>query len=182
MDSNHRFPGVGRESSPLDHGTGRVEGRETRVESQSRGSLLLQALVSRLSALDRYWTHRELHPDRRFAGPASCCWTMSPFVVRAVARRLSSAEAVGLEPTNGCQPPPVFETGPSSGRMTSKSREARDKSREPEKRRTSLCSCLSTLHSRLICGGRTRTCGLVIQSHGFLPAETTPHCKVPCGS
>ena len=24
------------------------------------------------------------------------------------------------------------------------------------------------------CGGRNRTCGLVVQSHGFLPAETTP--------
>ena len=26
------------------------------------------------------WTHRESHPDLRFAGPASSCWTMSPFV------------------------------------------------------------------------------------------------------
>ena len=25
------------------------------------------------------------------------------------------------------------------------------------------------------CGGRNRTCGPVVQSHGFLPAETTPH-------
>lgn len=24
------------------------------------------------------------------------------------------------------------------------------------------------------CGGRNRTCGLVVQSHEFLPAETTP--------
>lgn len=24
------------------------------------------------------------------------------------------------------------------------------------------------------CGGRSRTCGLVVQSHGFLPTETTP--------
>jgi hypothetical protein len=29
------------------------------------------------------------------------------------------AEAVGLEPTSGPRPPPVFETGPSSSRMTS---------------------------------------------------------------
>ena len=29
------------------------------------------------------------------------------------------AEAVGLEPTSGCWPPPVFKTGSSSGRMTS---------------------------------------------------------------
>jgi hypothetical protein len=25
------------------------------------------------------------------------------------------------------------------------------------------------------CGGRSRTCGLVVQSHAFLPTETTPH-------
>src|SRR3954471_6143016 len=30
-----------------------------------------------------------------------------------------SAEAVGLEPTSGPRPPPVFKTGPSSGRMAS---------------------------------------------------------------
>ena len=77
-----------------------------------------------------------------------------PVVVRAVAHRLLSAEAVGLEPTNGGQPPPVFETGSSSGRMT------------------------SVIGN---CGGRTRTCGLVIQSHGFLPAETTPHQEVSRG-
>ena len=29
------------------------------------------------------------------------------------------AEAVGLEPTSGFKPPPVFKTGPSSSRMTS---------------------------------------------------------------
>ena len=56
------------------------------------------------------WTHRESHPNLRFAGPASSCWTMSP-----------SAEAVGLEPTSGFHPPPVFKTGSSSGRMTSSS-------------------------------------------------------------
>ena len=30
-----------------------------------------------------------------------------------------AAEAVGLEPTSGPRPPPVFKTGPSSGRMAS---------------------------------------------------------------
>ena len=30
-----------------------------------------------------------------------------------------AAEAVGLEPTSGPRPPPVFRTGPSSGRMAS---------------------------------------------------------------
>jgi hypothetical protein len=56
------------------------------------------------------------------------------------------AEAVGLEPTSEIHSPPVFKTGPSSSRLTSNS-----------------------------CGGRIRTCGLVVQSNGFLPAETTPH-------
>ena len=31
----------------------------------------------------------------------------------------TEAEAVGLEPTSGPRPPPVFKTGSSSGRMTS---------------------------------------------------------------
>lgn len=31
------------------------------------------------------------------------------------------------------------------------------------------------------CGGWNRTSGLVVQSHGFLPAETTPHRKCPAG-
>ena len=39
---------------------------------------------------------------------ASSCWTMTP-----------QAEAVGLEPTSGMSPPPVFKTGSSSGRMAS---------------------------------------------------------------
>ena len=56
------------------------------------------------------------------------------------------AEAVGLEPTNEFHSPPVFKTGPSSSRVTSNS-----------------------------CGGRNRTCRLVVQSNGFLPTETTPH-------
>ena len=57
--------------------------------------------------------HRESHPNPRFAGPMSSCWTMSPNV------RRHRAEAVGLEPTNGLHPPPVFKTGSSSSRMTS---------------------------------------------------------------
>ncbi len=54
------------------------------------------------------WSHRESHSDFWLAEPASSCWTMTP-----------NAEAVGLEPTSGCSPPPVFKTGSSSGRMTS---------------------------------------------------------------
>jgi hypothetical protein len=29
-----------------------------------------------------WWTHGDLHPDRRGAGAASCCWTMGPRTVR----------------------------------------------------------------------------------------------------
>lgn len=62
---------------------------------------------------------------------------------------------MGLEPTNGGEPSPVFETGSSSGRMT------------------------SVMNN---CGGRTRTCGLVSQSHAFLPTETTPHRRIDASS
>ena len=95
------------------------------------------------------WSHRESHPDFRVADPASSCWTMTPKrkpwesnPQTARCRRLPSkqvpqpvgwlpysscqgysharkAEVVGLEPTSGCSPPPVFKTGSSSGRMTS---------------------------------------------------------------
>ena len=54
------------------------------------------------------WSHRESHPDFQRAELASSCWTMTP-----------KAEAVGLEPTSGVWPPPVFKTGSSSGRMAS---------------------------------------------------------------
>src|SRR5690606_2683015 len=43
--------------------------------------------------------------------------------------------------------------------------------------RRCLSSGLKSPVSGLICGGRNRTCALVVQSHGFLPAETTPHCE-----
>ena len=65
-----------------------------------------------------------------------------------------SAEAVGLEPTSGFHPPPVFKTGSSSGRMTSVS-----------------------------CGGWNRTRAptrialvILVQSQALLPAATTPQC------
>ena len=57
--------------------------------------------------------------------------------------RLVSAEAVGLEPTSEFYPPPVFKTGSSSGRMTSK-------------------SFVSTTY----CGGRSRTSGTAAKSGG----------------
>ena len=49
------------------------------------------------------WSHRESHPDLQRAELASSCWTMTP-----------KAEAVGVEPTSGYWPPPVFKTGSSS--------------------------------------------------------------------
>ena len=153
---------------------------------------------------------------------------------------VSKAEAVGLEPTSENHSPPVFKTGPSSGRMTSVRHGRsclyrqlwfsgfveRDRSHsiqsgcaavagagiEPTSRRSerrilplndparlvcpetpSFARCSSVLETTLIhaaagtgtarrvvhlwrsCGGRNRTCGRVVQSHAFLPAETTPH-------
>jgi hypothetical protein len=57
----------------------------------------------------------------------------------------SQAEAVGLEPTTVFTAP-VFKTGPSSGRVTSKS-----------------------------CGGRNRTCVWAINSRHPVPAQDPPH-------
>ena len=55
MDSNHRCLGVGQKSSPLDHGI------KWKVDS------------SGIAPLPFVPTDRA-----RFAGPMSCCWTMSP--------------------------------------------------------------------------------------------------------
>jgi hypothetical protein len=64
------------------------------------------------------------------------------------------AEAVGLEPTNGFfHPPPVFETGSSSGRSTS-------------------------VFSDFSSGGRNRTCGLLGQNQASLPAATAPELRL----
>ena len=56
---------------------------------------------------------------------------------------------MGLEPTSGLTPPPVFKTGPSSGRMTSVRLEPSS-------------------------GGWNRTSGLHVQSAASLPAATAP--------
>src|SRR5207302_6333233 len=61
-----------------------------------------------------------------------------------------AAEAVGLEPTSGPRPPPVFKTGPSSGRMT------------------------SVRAFRQSSGGWTRTSGLRVQGAASLPSVTAP--------
>ena len=60
---------------------------------------------------------------------------------------LGEAEAVGLEPTSGCTPPPVFKTGSSSSRMTSTFRSS---------------------------GGWNRTNDLLGQSQASLPTATAP--------
>ncbi len=60
------------------------------------------------------------------------------------------AEAVGLEPTSGAWPPPVFKTGSSSGRMT------------------------SVIGSHQSSGGWNRTNGLLVQSQASLPTATAP--------
>src|SRR4051812_29997340 len=61
-----------------------------------------------------------------------------------------AAEAVGLEPTSGPRPPPVFKTGPSSGRVT------------------------SVRAFRQSSGGWNRTSGLRVQSAASLPPATAP--------
>lgn len=58
------------------------------------------------------WTHRESHPNLRFAGPMSSCWTMSPCSP-------SPSGSRGTRTHKRDSPPPVFKTGSSSGRMTS---------------------------------------------------------------
>ena len=88
------------------------------------------------------WTHWDLHPDFRLAELASSCWTMSPYGSRA--------EAVRLELTSGQVPPPVFETGSSSSRITS------------------VLSCAKSS------GGWNRTNDLLVQSQASLPTATTP--------
>lgn len=79
-----------------------------------------------------------MHPNLRFAGPASSCWTISPYFQCAGQElNLQSPKAGGLQPLGlaNAQPtherepwdsnpqasfrqPPVFETGSSSSRMT----------------------------------------------------------------
>ena len=61
-----------------------------------------------------------------------------------------AAEAVGLEPTSGPRPPPVFRTGPSSGRMAS----------------------VRTLGPSS--GGWNRTSGLRVQGAASRPPATAP--------
>ncbi len=91
MDSNHRCLGVGQKSSPLDHGINR------KVDSSGIAPPVFRFLLTGLGLQDR-------------------CLPVGPRV-RVTCRR--QAEAVGLEPTSGLHPPPVFKTGSSSGRMTS---------------------------------------------------------------
>ena len=57
------------------------------------------------------WTYRELHPNLPRARPVSSCWTISPSF-RSGSRETRTHKRL--------LPPPVFKTGSSSGRMTSK--------------------------------------------------------------
>ena len=78
--------------------------------------------------------------------------------------------------------PPVFKTGSSSGRMTSvcKLRELESNQRPPGSEpgvttnSNYPASFIVNDASTSSCGGRSRTCGHVVQSHVFLPTETTP--------
>ncbi len=117
MDSNHRCLDVSQESWPLDHGTAFIFDLRLPIFDLNAA----QNRQSKIANQKSKWTHRESHPNLRFAEPASSCWTMSPISnLKSQISNLKSqqTEAVGLEPTSG-SPPPVFGTGPSSSRMTS---------------------------------------------------------------
>src|SRR5262245_28525783 len=75
-----------------------------------------------------------------------------------------SAEAVGLEPTSGFHPPPVFKTGSSSGRMASKDAHAE----------CALVFGIRQCSAMKNCGGWNRTNAFLVQSQALLPAATTP--------
>ena len=94
------------------------------------------------------------------------------------------AEAVGLEPTSGHDPPPVFKTGSSSGRMTSVFFTTPDAGRD--KTGCGQLDCGEILPvakvlslSRPSCGGWNRTNDLLGQSQALLPAATTPQSCQP---
>ncbi len=83
--------------------------------------------------------------------------------------------------------PPVFKTGSSSGRMASdcKLRELESNQRPPGSEPGVTTNSnypasfvFNDTHTfarfASSCGGRSRTCGHVVQSHVFLPTETTP--------
>jgi hypothetical protein len=89
--------------------------------------------------------------------------------------RVFSAEAVRLELTT-VSPAPVFKTGSSSGRMTSfTSCGSRNRTRVTTgQSRLPVPTQASPHQFSISWGGRSRTCGHVVQSHVFLPTETTP--------
>ena len=92
--------------------------------------------------------------------------------------------------------PPVFKTGSSSGRMTSdcKLRELESNQRPPGSEpgvttNSNYPASFLFNDTRHVarfaesCGGRNRTCGLLVQSQASLPTATTPHLQgVPCGN
>ena len=119
-----------------------------------------------------------MHPDFQRAELVSSCWTMSPFF-RSGSR--------GTRTHKSLSRPPVFKTGSSSGRITSvqQLRELESNQRPPGSEPgvttnsdypTSFVFIDTHTFARFAssCGGRSRTCGPVVQSHVFLPTETTP--------
>lgn len=70
------------------------------------------------------------------------------------------AEAARLELASGAVPPPVFETGSSSSRLTSSVAFRSAKGRSFAERKTTM-----------ICGGRNRTCDGAVNSRPTVPAR-----------
>ena len=113
MESNHRFLGVDQASLQLDHGAAFPE-----VESPG--------VAPGSSACDADVFLLDHDPKAEAVGvePTSSKCAAACFPSRVLSRsdgvhHYRRAEVVGLDPTSGCWPPPVFKTGSSSGRMTS---------------------------------------------------------------
>ncbi len=111
--------------------------------------------------------------------PAACF--QDRFLIQPDDFRIQVA-GVGIEPTPpGSEPSVTASSNYPARRSRAKGQESRAGQEVhiiiSGSRLSTLDSRLSTLRSRLNCGGRNRTCGLVVQSHEFLPTETTPQCE-----
>ena len=93
---------------------------ESRTRKRARPTLRVGAQAAPLFRL-AYLGKSQVVPDQRCASVPDSNQRSSPGkgAVFAARPRDQKAEAVGLEPTSGAWPPPVFKTGSSSGRMTS---------------------------------------------------------------
>ena len=122
---------------------------------------------------------KDLNPDQLGWNQSCCRYTRDTHLIVSGSRETRTHKSRSR--------PPVFKTGSSSGRMASdcKLRELESNQRPPGSEpgvTTSSNYPASFLFNDThtfarfasSCGGRSRTCGHVVQSHVFLPTETTP--------